>query len=138
MLSAYGLLNADMEMELAESYLLPADEIDNSHLTEALESLRERCVEIMRSDGLSTTNVQTRYSADLRYVGQSYEITVPFRDEPIGRSAITHLSEDFESQYMKMYGHTNISVVEVVNLRVITYEPVEFLEGLRLHALETV
>ena len=137
-LSAYGLLNADMEMELAESYLLPADEIDNSHLTEALESLRERCVEIMRSDGLSTTNVQTRYSADLRYVGQSYEITVPFRDEPIGRSAITHLSEDFESQYMKMYGHTNISVVEVVNVRVITYEPVEFLEGLRLHALETV
>ena len=137
-LSAYGLLNADMEMELAESYLLPADEIDPSHLKQALESLRERCVEIMQGDGLSTANVQARYSADLRYVGQSYEITVPFRDEPIGRSVMTHLSEDFESQYMKMYGHTNNTVVEVVNIRVITFEPVEFLEGLHLHALETV
>ena len=137
-LSAYGLLNADMEMELAESYLRPVDDIDPRHLTGALESLRRRCVEIMQSDGLSTANVRVRYSADLRYVGQSYEITVPFREAPGRDAAVTHLCRDFESRYLKMYGHTNNTVVEVVNLRAITYEPVKLPERLRPHALETV
>ena len=137
-LSAYGLLNADMEMELAESYLRPVDDIDPRHLTEALESLRRRCVEIMQSDGMSTANVRVRYSADLRYVGQSYEITVPFREVPRGEHAVTHLCLDFESRYLKMYGHTNTTVVEVVNLRAITYEPVQLPERLRPHALETI
>ena len=137
-LSAYGLLNADVEMELAESYLRPVDEIEPANLTGALESLRRRCVEIMQSDGLSTANIRVRYSADLRYVGQSYEITVPFRDGPIGERAVAHLGQDFESRYLKMYGHTNNTVVEVVNLRAITYEPVQLQETLSLHALETV
>ena len=137
-LSAYGLLNADVEMELAESYLRPVDEIEPANLTGALESLRRRCVEIMQSDGLSTANIRVRYSADLRYVGQSYEITVPFRDGPIEERAVAHLGQDFESRYLKMYGHTNNTVVEVVNLRAITYEPVQFQERLSLHALETV
>ena len=136
-LSAYGLLNADMEMELAESYLLALDEIDHSHLAGALESLRKRCVEVMERDGLGAANVQARYSADLRYVGQSHEITVPLRDGPVGPGTITHMTEDFEDRYLKMYGHTNNTVVEVVNIRVVCYEPVEFLEGLRLHALES-
>ena len=137
-LSAFGLLNADMEMELAESYLRPVDDIDPRHLKGALESLRGRCVEIMRSDGMSTANLGVRYSADLRYVGQSYEITVPFGEAPCGEDAVTQLCRDFESRYMKMYGHTSNTVVEVVNLRAITYEPVKLPEGLRPHALETV
>lgn len=137
-LSAYGLLNADMEMELAESYLRPVDDIDPRHLTGALESLRGRCVEIMRSDGMSTASLGVRYSADLRYVGQSYEITVPLGEAPCGEDAVTRLCRDFESRYLKMYGHTSNTVVEVVNLRAITYEPVQLPEGLRPHALETV
>src|SRR5207249_3287882 len=43
-LSAYGLLNADIEVELAENFLKNAEDIDYKELAQALKDVREKCV----------------------------------------------------------------------------------------------
>jgi N-methylhydantoinase A len=131
-LSAYGLLNADLEVEGAESYLKHVDEVVPADLASTLEALQARCVAIMRRDGLGTDRVKARYAADVRYTGQSYEIPVTFRANRIDASTLPNLVRDFEALYLNMYGHTNRSPVEIVNLRCVAYEPVKPLEGLSI------
>ncbi len=135
-LSAYGLLNADIEVTVGESYLRSADEVVAGEFGVAFEALRERAIELMRRDGMSTERVMARYSVDLRYKGQSYEINIPLRGAEFGEATLAHMLEDFEAQYMKMYGHTQKTQVELVNLRAVAFQPVETLEGLRLHPYE--
>jgi N-methylhydantoinase A/oxoprolinase/acetone carboxylase beta subunit len=131
-LSAYGLLNADIEVEHSESFLKRADAIGADHLTTAFGALEAHCREIMRRDGLALGSVLARYSADMRYTGQSYEIPIPLADTRINDDTVTQMVADFEQQYQKMYGHTNRTAVEIVNLRCVTYEPVELLEGMHI------
>lgn len=131
-LSAYGLLNADIEVELAENFLKSANEIDHKELAQALEHVQEKCIRTMQKDGIAVDKIGVRYSADLRYVGQSYEITIPIKAKSVDPTTITVLVQDFHDQYQRMYGHTNKTAVEIVNVRCVTFEPVEPLDSLRI------
>ena len=92
----------------------------------------------MRDDGIDPSELHVRYGADLRYTNQSYEIAVPLRSEEIGEATLPDLAADFQAMYLKMYGHTNKTPIEVVNLRVVTYKPVHVRGGLRTRQLEGV
>lgn len=133
-LSAYGLLSADIEVELAENFLKQANEIDYMEFARAFERGRKKCIRTMQKDGVAVENIGTRFSADLRYSGQSYEIIIPLRSEVIGPSTITTLTEDFQAQYQRMYGHTNNTSVEIVNVRCVTFEKVAPLDSLRMQS----
>jgi N-methylhydantoinase A len=57
-------------------------------------------------------------SADVRYYGQSYELTVPLPDGS-AQSAVDGLREAFEHMYERVYGYTQAGAsLEVVNVRV--------------------
>lgn len=131
-LSAYGLLNADIEVELAENFLKRADELDYQELARALGQLKEKCVRTMQKDGIAIESIGVRYSVDLRYAGQSYEIMIPIKDESISSGTIKNFVGDYHDQYQRMYGHTNKTPVEIVNIRCVTYEAVEPLDSLRI------
>jgi N-methylhydantoinase A len=132
-LSAFGLLNVNVEMERQASFLRRADEADYRELVGVMKDVGERCIAIMRDDGFNVDQVRLRHSADLRYIGQSYEITVPIREERDGAKTIDRLISDFEDQYTRLYGFSNKSEVEIVNVRAVAYNPAETLDHLRLH-----
>ena len=131
-LSAYGLLNADIENELTENFLGRADETRTEELVQALDRVGKKCISNMEKDGLSVARIGIRHSADLRYANQSYEIMIPIRDEPITPATIPHLVRDFHDQYQRMYGHTNKTPVEIVNIRCVAFERVEPLDALKV------
>jgi len=131
-LSAYGLLNADIEVELAENFLKRADAIDHVQLAAALKALEAKCISAMQKDGIAREKIGARYSADLRYMGQSYEIMIPIAGATIGPSTIQKLVEAYDEQYQRMYGHTNRTPVEIVNVRCVTFEEVEPLDAYRV------
>ena len=126
-LSAYGLLSANIEVEHAESYLRRLADIDHAHLSATLAGLARRAQAAMREDGIDAHSVRTRYEADLRYTGQEYEITVPFAEARPDAAGLRTLGEDFERQYLKMYGHTNKTAIEIANLRAVAYKAVDAL-----------
>ena len=136
-LSAYGLLTADIEVEMGRSHLRRVDQMDLEELARAFADTHAQCVEIMRREALDPGTLQARYSADLRYTGQSYELIVALRSEIIDAATVGALVDDFESDYLRMYGYTNKTEVELVNIRCVAYTPAEALDGLRIRALET-
>jgi len=133
-LSAYGMLNADIEVELAENFLQRADSVDAVQLQQALGALKEQCIASMQRDGISRERIGTRYSADLRYMGQSYEITIPIPNEAVG-TGIGKLADAFREIYLRMYGHSNQTPIEIVNIRCVTYDKVESLDSYCLQSV---
>ena len=135
-LSAFGLLNANVEVEQQTSYLTPIEDADPDDVATTLKGLEERCVAIMREDGFNVETVRARYSADLRYIGQSHEITVPLADGVGGAEIIRRVIKDYEDQYVRLYGFSNKTDVEIVNLRAVAYKSTESLNDLHLRGPE--
>src|SRR5690606_22303645 len=78
---------------------------------------------------IALDDIHVRYGADLRYLGQSFEISVPVSGELTGRDRRSALAEDFKRLYDRMYGHTNAAPVEIVNIRCVAFKKVDPLDS---------
>ncbi|MDW8051210.1 MAG: hydantoinase/oxoprolinase family protein [Armatimonadota bacterium] len=112
--SAYGLLWMDSTYEARRTVLLPLAEAHLHAVGSLLLELRAECDAVMRNMHLPTGDYALHVLADLRYMGQSYELTVPFDPEHPERAR-----DAFEEQHATRYGFTMPSrPIELVNLRV--------------------
>ncbi|HTW08623.1 MAG TPA: hydantoinase/oxoprolinase family protein [Acidimicrobiales bacterium] len=104
-LSALGLAVSDVRRDLAVAFLSSLPELDVGAMGAAFEALEHRaCAELGRPE--------LRRAADLRYTGQSFELTVPAGDP--GR-----LGDNFAAAHRRRYGFDLPGeVVEVVAIRV--------------------
>src|SRR5439155_1641281 len=78
-LAAFGLLAAAIEHHHARTWPGPVGEVDLAGVNRCLAELDEIGRARMRDEGVPATDVRVRYSADMRYVGQAYELEVPIR-----------------------------------------------------------
>ncbi len=112
-LSAYGLLWMDSTHEARRTVLTPLPDAPARRLESVLLELRAECEAAMRQLGAPVGGYEVQLFADLRYEGQSYELTVPFDAE---RPAHARLA--FESLHHTRYGFILPDrPVELVNLR---------------------
>lgn len=107
-LSALGLLVADIEHEEVASFAVKAAEVDPKDLMRMFSELYERCDGKRGGVGISETKLHVYRSAEMRYVGQSYELEVPF---PEGRGEITReiiddLVKRFHDVHQSIYQHS--------------------------------
>lgn len=77
-LSAFGMIMADMSRDYLQMLMVPLAQLTPARLTDAMESLIRRAQDDM-SDEQSTSESSPRaeFSLDMRYSGQSHEITTP-------------------------------------------------------------
>ena len=70
-------------------------------------------------------------SADIRYLGQSYELNVPLEDE-VDDETGGRLVRDFHSKHHQVYGQSSTEApLEFVNLRTVHWYPLQKPEVLR-------
>ncbi|MFB6360342.1 MAG: hydantoinase/oxoprolinase family protein [Halobacteriales archaeon] len=129
--SANGLLVADLRVDASHSYR--ASGLDAETLTEQFEGLVERVRDRLTEQDLSEDELTVERAIDLRYVGQSYEITVTLPGEPtapVDDATIEAIEERFHQAHSRRYGHARRSEsIEAVILRVSgsgdspTYQP---------------
>jgi N-methylhydantoinase A len=91
LLSAYGMLHADRERLFSQSVLAP---LERPILEEAMSRLARRAKTQFDPDA------DVEHSVDLRYVGQSFEITVAVRD-----ASVSDLAERFASEHERRFGY---------------------------------
>jgi N-methylhydantoinase A len=74
----------------------------------------------MRQDRVPEAAVRESRFCELRYVGQSYELEVPFPEGLIAERSVTEAVAAFHRQHERVYGHASqSSPVEFVNLRTV-------------------
>ena len=120
-LSAFGLLVADVEHDQMETFAIRSDLVDLKAFAATFERLIALGQRKMSADGIALAQVMIRRQADMRYKGQSYELTIdiPREGDPIAGAIAA-----FHRRHEDFYGHANrVAPVEFVNLRTIHVSP---------------
>ena len=107
-LSALGLLLSDVRKDYSKSMLIPAEDAEAT-IRRELEVLHRSGQRDLKGEGFEKKSMRVVDSLDLRYRGQSYELTVPFT-----RSFVSN----FHKMHERRYGHSDAArPVEIVNVR---------------------
>jgi N-methylhydantoinase A len=123
-LSAFGLLVSDVEHDHSASFRRPAAGLPLSELTEAFDKLDRAGRERMRQEKIAETRIGLRRYAEMRYVGQSYELEIPI-NEPFDERLIDGLVAAFHEHHERVYRQRNpAAAVEFVNLRTVHFASV--------------
>jgi N-methylhydantoinase A/oxoprolinase/acetone carboxylase beta subunit len=116
--SAYGLLMADIRHELFRPYLRPFHRAPSAELAALFAEIDAGCAERMRVEGVAAAEVSVLRYAEMRYVGQSYELAVPLPDGSVDDRAVVELQRRFHELHDRYYGHhSDESEVEFVGMR---------------------
>ncbi len=119
-LSAYGMLNTDIKYDFFRSYPVSLDRLDLDELRSILEELATQGRDKLHDQGMPPDAVEIQYSADMRYLDQIYEVTVPLPDPTLPDSQfIARLTDNFHSRYQELYSYNQQDQeVRLVTLRV--------------------
>jgi N-methylhydantoinase A len=108
-LSAFGMLSADIVKDYLQTVMLPGD-TPLPQLENALEQFVRIGQEDVLAEGALPETVLVERQLDMRYKGQSYELTIPFSMDII---------KSFNQAHRKAYGYSRDEApLEIVNLRV--------------------
>ncbi len=118
-LAAFGLLAAAIEHHHARTLQARTDAADLGAVNRCLEELHAAGRARMREEGVPAPDVRVAYAADMRYVGQAYELEVPIA-APVAAEGVPGIVAAFHAAHERVYGYARAQQpVEFVNLRAV-------------------
>ncbi|MGE3539698.1 MAG: hydantoinase/oxoprolinase family protein [Candidatus Tectimicrobiota bacterium] len=109
-LSAFGMLITDYVQEYSQTVLLPARDFTATRAEAAFRELEERGRQAMREEGVAPQDVQVSRFVDMSYIGQSFELIVPYQSD---------FMTDFHRRHERRYGYEDSTrPTQVVNVRI--------------------
>ncbi len=122
--SAFGFLTAPIAFDFTRSYVAKLSELNLTELNDILADLEREGRGIVEAAGVPPPDISVRLQIDMRYVGQGYEVRVPFPMETLNERHIRQLQSAFEDEYRAFYGQLADGVaIEAVNWRVLISGP---------------
>jgi N-methylhydantoinase A len=122
-LAAFGLLAAAIEHHHARTLQCRAEALDLEAVNRCLTELDAAGRERMREEGVAASAVRVAYTADMRYLGQAYELEVPIA-VPLTAAAVSEAVRDFHAAHERVYGYARAQQpVEFVNFRAVHRYP---------------
>jgi N-methylhydantoinase A len=108
-LCALGLLVADVALDYSRAVLQPVMVETAAGLQTQLDEMKAQARADLLREGVAEEAMVFQCSVDVRYQGQSYELTIPFAED---------ILTGFHAAHARTYGHAmSERTVEVVNLR---------------------
>ena len=122
--SAFGFLIAPPLFDFVRTHAMRIDEPDFGILNQLYEEMERDAVAMLKEHGVPRDDVSFVRTADMRYVGQGYEIVVPVPDGKLTIDALPVLKEAFDRGYEKLYQRLNKALnVEGLNWRLTARGP---------------
>lgn len=118
--SAFGLLDAAIEHHAVRSFLRRTDQLEPGDLDAAFAAVETDARAELVAQGYPVERIGCGRSVDVRYLGQSFELTVPLTtpgERPANGAAIAELEEAFGREHLLAYGHRPDHPIEIVTLR---------------------
>jgi N-methylhydantoinase A len=122
-LAAFGLLAAAIEHHHARTLHCRADDVDLDAVNRCLAELDEAGRAWMREEGVPLSGVEVTYAADMRYVGQAYELEVAI-EAPMTPARVGDAVRGFHQAHERVYGYARAEQpVELVNFSAVHRYP---------------
>ena len=100
--SARGLLLADVRIDESQAYR--AETLAATPLARQFDDLEATLLDRFADQAVDPDEVTRSRHVDMRYEGQSYEITVPV-DAPVDEASVETAVERFHEEHARLYGH---------------------------------
>jgi N-methylhydantoinase A len=111
-LSAFGMLAADVVKDYSRSVVAPIGRTTSETIEQWFAPLEERAARDMADEGFALEIIRFERSLDLRYLGQSYELSVAFDGD------LESAAQSFHELHGRRFGHSKPgAALEIVNVR---------------------
>ena len=118
LLSSMGLLLAEPLHDSVQTLLRDAGSASVKELEKIFRRMEGRARGLLRIEGVGEKDVNYQRFLDMRYQGQSYELSVPLRNRIITRGAVRSAVRDFHQRHQSQYGYSQQDKsVQIVNVR---------------------
>jgi len=117
--SAMGLLTTDLKYDAIRTQFQVSTKIDLKRLNADLAEMERRLAAQFAADHLDAGGVRFVRDGDLRYVGQGYELKIPFPEGDLSEGDLGKVWGLFHRAHQREYGHFfEQNPIEIVNVRV--------------------
>ena len=146
LLSAQGLLAADIRYDFRQTHVGPVMGGDIDAVERLFQSLEERGRQALQRYGLADDTIAFLRSADMRYHRQAYEINVRLQDGALDSSHQASIAETFHQVHERLYGRRDkagviqfvtLCVTAVGNTRRLAHQPLPQGDGSAKNALKS-
>ena len=122
--STFGLLAAPLAFDFVRSSYSRLKNLDWSSANALLDEMSNEGRVVLERSGLSSSDIRFERAADMRYVGQGHEVSVPLPDGRLNEKHLENIQSSFEQVYRSLYGRKGPDVpLEVINWRVVASGP---------------
>jgi N-methylhydantoinase A len=106
-LCALGLLVTDMRSDYTLTRILEASRPAVAEMRSIFSELGAQARRWLNQEGVNEKDRLYRYSVDMRYQGQNYELNVSLDSEELTREDLTHLVRRFHLLHEQNYGYSS-------------------------------
>jgi N-methylhydantoinase A len=118
--SAMGLLTTDLKYDTIRTQFQVSGNVDLDRLNADIAAMEDQLRRQFVADHLEAASMSFVHDGDLRYVGQGYELKIPFPVGVIGKRELEEIWKRFHEAHEREYGHAfPTNPIEIVNVRVI-------------------
>jgi N-methylhydantoinase A len=117
--SAFGAVASDVRHDYVQTVAWSEAALEAAQAEEVFAALEARAMVLLVEEKVPEERIRLHRSADIRYEGQSYELTIPLRSTgPLGAGDIQQMISDFHARHQQIYAYSDQKEsVEVISLR---------------------
>ncbi len=116
--SAMGLLVTNLKHDYSKTLIQRVDQVDAEMAAKIYRELEVDGRESLEREGMNPEKITFLHQVDMRYVGQSYELTIPLPGGRLGAVEVASVLAQFHREHDRAYGYSAPNEpVEFVNLR---------------------
>ena len=117
--SAVGLVMSDIRHDFVQTRVVRVSAIASDEIESVFQDLEKQAATALDADAVPDDRRVVRRSADLRYIGQAFEVNIGVPDGPINDAAIARTLDRYHDRHLQQFAHNDPGRdVEFVSCRV--------------------
>ncbi|MBI5572258.1 MAG: hydantoinase/oxoprolinase family protein [Desulfomonile tiedjei] len=119
---AAGMLMSDLKHNFVRTYAVLLQNADPQVFGRLFDEMKREGKQLILSEGIKESDIEYRYSLDLRYVKQYHEVEVFVTAQEVDRFDIDAMAKRFHPAHNALYGYSledQGTPVELINMRLV-------------------
>ena len=102
--SALGAVTVDLRHDLESLLLAPVTDVDIRQINTMYETLESQGRDLLRHDEISDAKMAFKRTAQMRYVGQTYELEADIPSGPLTKESLAEIASSFHKLHKREHG----------------------------------
>ena len=119
---AAGMLMSDLKHNFVRTYAVYLQDAEPQVFGRLFDEMKKEGKQLLISEGIKESDIEYRYSLDLRYVKQYHEVEVMVTAQEVDRFDINSMARRFHPAHNALYGYSledQGTPIELINMRLV-------------------